>query len=242
MSEFADYVEKQQSLRYPSSAGPSITDEDRAELNDLLNTLDLEDNVPQVPLKDLLLGDGEDAFNKLVELLTLRIDEGHGETVFEIGFENNGDTMSLTLLEWDAAMARLVEAAKKVRSDCQVLLTKNVGGEVEAESMIESDEEAAAEEDEKKGKEKTQKGKEKGKEKKEKEKDKDKDPSCSGKILIRQHPASVEEVIETRIAVVGNVDAGKSTMLGVLVKGGLDDGRGKARVKYVLAVSKSTIY
>ncbi len=31
-------------------------------------------------------------------------------------------------------------------------------------------------------------------------------------------------------AVVGNVDAGKSTMLGVLVKGGLDDGRGKARV------------
>lgn len=26
------------------------------------------------------------------------------------------------------------------------------------------------------------------------------------------------------------VDAGKSTMLGVLVKGGLDDGRGKARV------------
>lgn len=27
-----------------------------------------------------------------------------------------------------------------------------------------------------------------------------------------------------------SVDAGKSTMLGVLVKGGLDDGRGKARV------------
>ena len=40
----------------------------------------------------------------------------------------------------------------------------------------------------------------------------------------------MEEVVETRIAVVGNVDAGKSTMLGVLVKGGLDDGRGKARV------------
>lgn len=57
-----------------------------------------------------------------------------------------------------------------------------------------------------------------------------KDAACSGKILIRQQPASNEEVIETRIAVVGNVDAGKSTMLGVLVKGGLDDGRGKARV------------
>ncbi|KAK3615109.1 GTP-binding protein 1, partial [Elasticomyces elasticus] len=32
------------------------------------------------------------------------------------------------------------------------------------------------------------------------------------------------------VAVVGNVDAGKSTLLGVLVKGGLDDGRGKMRV------------
>ena len=57
-----------------------------------------------------------------------------------------------------------------------------------------------------------------------------KDRACHGKLLIRQTPETPEEVIETRIAVVGNVDAGKSTMLGVLVKGNLDDGRGKARV------------
>ena len=57
-----------------------------------------------------------------------------------------------------------------------------------------------------------------------------KDTGCSGKLILRRRPESVDDVIETRIAVVGNVDAGKSTMLGVLVKGGLDDGRGKARV------------
>ncbi|KAF1983964.1 putative GTP binding protein [Aulographum hederae CBS 113979] len=57
-----------------------------------------------------------------------------------------------------------------------------------------------------------------------------KDKSFSGKVMIRRRPESADDVIETRIAVVGNVDAGKSTMLGVLVKGGLDDGRGKARV------------
>ena len=57
-----------------------------------------------------------------------------------------------------------------------------------------------------------------------------KEKACSGKLMIRRRPNSVDNVIETRIAVVGNVDAGKSTMLGVLVKGGLDDGRGKARV------------
>ncbi|KAI9671377.1 MAG: hypothetical protein M1831_004286 [Alyxoria varia] len=57
-----------------------------------------------------------------------------------------------------------------------------------------------------------------------------KDKSCSGKLLVRRIPTDMDDVIETRIAVVGNVDAGKSTMLGVLVKGSLDDGRGKTRV------------
>lgn len=35
---------------------------------------------------------------------------------------------------------------------------------------------------------------------------------------------------EVRCAVVGNVDSGKSTTLGVLTRGALDDGRGRARV------------
>lgn len=34
-----------------------------------------------------------------------------------------------------------------------------------------------------------------------------------------------------RVAVVGNVDAGKSTLLGVLTHGELDNGRGTARMK-----------
>lgn len=54
--------------------------------------------------------------------------------------------------------------------------------------------------------------------------------SKSAHVLIRRIPAGAEELVELRIAVIGNVDAGKSTMLGVLTKGGLDDGRGKARV------------
>lgn len=37
--------------------------------------------------------------------------------------------------------------------------------------------------------------------------------------------------IEVRVAVVGNVDSGKSTLLGVLTHGLLDDGRGVARLK-----------
>ncbi|KAI9302135.1 P-loop containing nucleoside triphosphate hydrolase protein [Cunninghamella echinulata] len=51
-----------------------------------------------------------------------------------------------------------------------------------------------------------------------------------GHFMIRKKPTSVEDLLEVRVAVVGNVDAGKSTLLGVLTKGILDDGRGKARV------------
>ncbi|KDQ53478.1 hypothetical protein JAAARDRAFT_209844 [Jaapia argillacea MUCL 33604] len=49
-------------------------------------------------------------------------------------------------------------------------------------------------------------------------------------LLLRLPPPNVSLTPEVRCAVVGNVDSGKSTTLGVLTRGGLDDGRGRARV------------
>ncbi|KAF8558038.1 P-loop containing nucleoside triphosphate hydrolase protein [Imleria badia] len=49
-------------------------------------------------------------------------------------------------------------------------------------------------------------------------------------LLLRLPPPSVAMTTEVRCAVVGNVDSGKSTTLGVLTRGALDDGRGRARV------------
>lgn len=49
-------------------------------------------------------------------------------------------------------------------------------------------------------------------------------------FLIREKSVE-EDFCEVRVAVVGNVDAGKSTLLGVLTHGSLDDGRGTARLK-----------
>ena len=42
---------------------------------------------------------------------------------------------------------------------------------------------------------------------------------------------SVREENDVRVAVIGNVDSGKSTLVGVLTKGIMDDGRGAARSK-----------
>ena len=148
-------------------------------------------------MKDLLVdrsADDNTKLHQLTRILESRIDEGHGEALFELGQEDNGESMAFSKPDWDAALARITTAAKAIKADARVLLTHNVGGDEEAETKN------------------------------------DKDKHCHGKLLIRQHPATPEEVIETRIAVVGNVDAGKSTMLGVLVKGQLDDGRGKTRV------------
>lgn len=46
-------------------------------------------------------------------------------------------------------------------------------------------------------------------------------------LLIRENNS--DKYIDIRVAVTGSVDAGKSTLLGVLTSGYLDDGRGKAR-------------
>lgn len=186
----------------PSDSGygtisPSVVTEEHAEL-DILDQLGLSDVPSPVKLKDVLLGtaptDDENSLQVLAGIIQRRIDEGQGETLFDLGLEDNGDSMNLERAQWDTALGRLQEAANAIPAQCRVLLTYNVGGAEEAQTRIER-----------------MKG-------------------CCGKVLIRQIPDRAEEVIETRIAVVGNVDAGKSTLLGVLVKGHLDDGRGKARV------------
>ncbi|KAI0200805.1 P-loop containing nucleoside triphosphate hydrolase protein [Astrocystis sublimbata] len=202
LSDFAEFVEKQQALRYPTA---KAADSEYHEELDILDSLDFGHVEPQVPLRQLVLPSAEhDEANlaKLSEHIAERLAEGNGEAMFELGFENNNASMRLTRDEWDIALARLRDVAKTHRADCDILLTKNVGGPEEAAST------AAGSQAKSQGKHK----------------------DCSGKILIRQAPPTIEDVIETRIAVVGNVDAGKSSMLGVLVKGDLDDGRGKARV------------
>ncbi|OAA78722.1 GTP-binding protein 1 [Akanthomyces lecanii RCEF 1005] len=198
LSEFAEYVEQQQSIRFPAAPPtPADSTEHHEELDELFDALDLADTAPRIQMKSLLLGNGEESTELLQKVILERIEEGLGEAILELGHENNGDSMNLTLDLWKIAYAKLELAARNVDAVCQLLLTNNVGGEAEAVSTTATP---------------------------------SKDKSCTGKVLLRRAPKTIEEAIETRIAVVGNVDAGKSSLLGVLVKGDLDDGRGKARV------------
>ncbi len=53
---------------------------------------------------------------------------------------------------------------------------------------------------------------------------------ASAEILVRRQTDGCPSM-EVRVAVIGNVDSGKSTLVGVLTRGMLDDGRGLARSK-----------
>ncbi|KAK6350047.1 hypothetical protein TWF696_006296 [Orbilia brochopaga] len=146
------------------------------------------DDGPRAKLRDQLLGTEAG----LDVLLRRRLEEGRGEALFELGYEDNGDSMGFTAEEYDTAYRNLVEHLTALNAQCAVLQTANVDPEKEE---VPADGKGAR-----------------------------------AKLMVRQIPKSMEELLEIRVAVVGNVDAGKSTMLGVLVKGQLDDGRGKARV------------
>ncbi|KAL4867584.1 hypothetical protein BDV12DRAFT_171226 [Aspergillus spectabilis] len=200
LSEFAEWADKQQSRRValPDTSDNATSDkpsvEDHAEL-EILDQLGLSDDPKTVKLKDLLLSpEADESIKALAEILQSRIDEGHGETIFDLGLEDGGESMTLSLDQWNSALQRLRKAATTLIAYCRILLTYNVGGP--EESRVPND----------------------------------RITGSWGKVLVRQPAETVEEMAEIRMAVVGNVDAGKSTMLGVLVKGGLDDGRGKARV------------
>ena len=185
-------MQKQQALRRPGQA--TVTLEDHDELS-ILDELGLSDDAkPHIRLKTLLIDPAEENVAALGEHVKGRLAEDHGEVLFDVGLEDTGEGMGFTKEDWDFALDRLGAVCELIKADYKILMTRNVGGDVEVGPRDA------------------------------------KDTSLSGKMIIRHRPQDVDEVIETRIAVVGNVDAGKSTMLGVLVKGGLDDGRGKARV------------
>ncbi|KAL1925310.1 uncharacterized protein VTP21DRAFT_193 [Calcarisporiella thermophila] len=145
-------------------------------------------------LKDQLLYPTEEDYRIIKNDLDLRINEGQGECLYEIGIENSGASLNLTPQQLELCIGTVREAAKRIDAEISVLCEKLI-----LTASINN------------GEEKNAQGKSEAK---------------TAHILVRKRPKSMEELLEVRVAVVGNV----STLLGVLTKGLLDDGRGKARV------------
>ncbi|CAF3676418.1 unnamed protein product [Rotaria sordida] len=135
--------------------------------------------------KTAWISPNEEQFDALVRLLKKRLDEGHGETILEIGTGvTDGECPGLLIDEMDASVATLKSMQAVLDSEIQLLREKSLSNNTR----------------------------------------------YVNEFLIRRH-IDPEDFMEVRVAVTGNVDAGKSTLLGVLTHGLLDDGRGIARQK-----------
>jgi|TARA_R110002003_G_scaffold2071_4_gene24011 GTPase len=119
-------------------------------------------------LKTLLIDPAEENVSALVEHIKERMAEGHGEVLFDVGLEDNGDSMGFSKESWEFALERIGAACEELKADYKLLMTRNVGGDVEVGPRDA------------------------------------KETGLSGKMILRQRPESVDDVIETRIAVVGN--------------------------------------
>ncbi|KAJ2834505.1 hypothetical protein GGI24_000362 [Coemansia furcata] len=175
----------------------------------------------------------------LADLLDHRLTQDRGEIMFEVGQEADGSSMDLTDDDVSQVTATLTKVVQmpQVASFVQLLVDTGAPVTLQSEktfarefSLAQTESTSAA----------TAKPKRAGQPKAASTVEQDKalptpavPSSVQGRTayyLIRRKPEGVEQILEVRVAVVGNVDAGKSTMLGVLTQGRLDDGRGKARV------------
>jgi len=129
-----------------------------------------------------LISPNEEEFDLILARIRLLMEEGRGETIFEVGVGDDSDA-GLPTDELEASMATLESISATLDADCVRLREKD--GEGGKKSVVN---------------------------------------------LIRRR-ADTKDFMEIRVAVVGNVDAGKSTLLGVLTHGELDNGRGFARQK-----------
>ncbi|PWA00725.1 hypothetical protein BB558_003193 [Smittium angustum] len=177
-----------------------------AQMSDLgINTLNESSDVQVRTLKDQLTqpteGDNEHLLKSILTLF-----DHEKQMVYPVGFNDDGSEMNLN----DEEVKQISETFKKIaqheslKSICELVHDSNdetVEGPVTAKIP-------------------------------EKSISKKKNDSKNNRILhylFRRIPEKVEDVMEIRVAVIGNVDAGKSTVLGVLTRNVLDNGRGLAR-------------
>ncbi|KAF9929536.1 hypothetical protein BGZ67_006271 [Mortierella alpina] len=200
----------------PSTTDPapasSLDDFDLNDMDDPLAGFEAQrSGIKDLSLKEQFLNPTESNVESLQTLLAARIREGSGETLFEIGVEEDGTPMKLNDTEYQTALSTVRTAAAAVGAEVAVMFEKSAGDSTApsipdsqdkdtSPILTESSVSPAA--------------------------DADQSLFKSSYVMVRKTPKSVEELLELRVAVVGNV----STLLGVLTKGVLDDGRGKARV------------
>ncbi|XP_008547414.1 GTP-binding protein 2 [Microplitis demolitor] len=145
-------------------------------------------------------------FEHLVTQMKWRLKEGHGEAIYQIGVEDNGKLTGLSREEMKASLKTLREMASRLGATTRVLRERQA---TKSPSSISKSPAHSSP---------------------------NPNPNMERRVAevivkkLRKGDREGQDVTDLRLAVLGCQDAGKSTLLGVLTQGELDNGRGRARL------------
>ncbi|KAK4532730.1 hypothetical protein CCYA_CCYA13G3587 [Cyanidiococcus yangmingshanensis] len=143
-----------------------------------------ESDEGNIEYKRMLVEPPPQRFAELVTQLKYRMAAGHGEAMYQLGYEDDGRARGVPEDVLEASIATVRRMAAELSAD--VMVWRRARGR---EGRV-------------------------------------------AQLLVRVRPRSCEEFTDIRVCVSGNVDAGKSSLLGVLCgTGQLDNGRGLARAQ-----------
>ncbi|XP_043250179.1 GTP-binding protein 2 isoform X1 [Colletes gigas] len=181
--------------------GNGISDCENSSIDD-----DHEERLPPEPeqgnveYKLKLINPSSQRFEHLVTQMKWRLREGHGEAIYQIGVEDNGRLTGLTREDMKASLKTLNDMAARLGAATSIL----------RERLANS-----------KNKNRCGHGN-------------NKEERRVAEVLVKKIRKGDREdqdsIVDLRLAVTGAQDAGKSTLLGVLTQGELDNGRGRARL------------
>ncbi|XP_014204247.1 GTP-binding protein 2 [Copidosoma floridanum] len=179
-----------------------LSDSNNSTSEDSRDRLPPEPEQGNIEYKLKLVNPSNQRFEHLVTQMKWRLQEGHGKAIYQIGVEDNGRLAGLSKDEMNASLKTLEDMATRLGATIDIL------------------------------KERFAYHKCNNKKTKTKTKNRIEDKKVAEVLIrkLRRDDKDEKCVTDLRLAVMGSQDAGKSTLLGVLTQGELDNGRGRSRL------------
>ena len=174
-------------------------------------SFDAEKDFGNVEFKRALLSDDFERIDRLTTQLSFRLAEGSGMAQYRIGIEDDGCLSYLALDELEKSLLQLELMCESISA-----AITNV-----ERTVYHNEEKEASAVDEQKSKS-------------------FKEDYYHALVTIESNYDDSTSRTDIRMAVAGNVDAGKSTCIGVLKTGALDNGRGSARTSTMVHAHEIT--
>ncbi|KAF8561421.1 hypothetical protein P879_05898 [Paragonimus westermani] len=165
------------------------------------NRLPPEVEVGNIEYKRKLVNPTPNRFEHLVTQMKWRLNEGGGEAIYRLGVDDDGHIGGLAPSELASSLTTLERMAKRLDATVHLLRERTIDPPTVPDFCQNNMPDTS-----------------------------DKQTRKAMELLVRQSPQTNHGRPNLCLAVLGGMDAGKSTLIGVLTDGELDNARGRARL------------